>query len=171
MAAGKGRRVAMTAMLAGLAVIAASGWSLRDVLEEQYWLFRLSSSDPGEARIAAQVLARSGSVRAIPRFMERIAADPGSRSDWMGFIERCAENSGRRAGPSLTACLEGPHPDSTSYPLAKILIEIDPGSPAARKVLIDSLEDGDEQAVDACGLLEAAGVDTVPASIRALKAG
>ena len=65
----RGKRAALAAMLLGLAVLAAAGYSCRSIFLEQWYIWQLDSRDEHELSVAARKLGELRSERAIPKLL------------------------------------------------------------------------------------------------------
>jgi C4-dicarboxylate-specific signal transduction histidine kinase len=68
---GKGKRFALVAGVACLAVVVAAAVVLRRPITEEWYIHRLASEDEATVLEAARSLARLGSTRAIPALIQR----------------------------------------------------------------------------------------------------
>ena len=69
------RAVISVAIVAGIAVVVASGFTLTGPVIEQWYLWKLESEDEEERRTAVERLADMRSVRAVPRLLSMLRTE------------------------------------------------------------------------------------------------
>jgi HEAT repeat protein len=72
----RGRVVAIAAVLLGLTVLGAAGFSFRQRILEEWYFVQLRSRDSGKRYFAATHLGEMRSVRAVPRLIDTYLSDP-----------------------------------------------------------------------------------------------
>jgi hypothetical protein len=106
MRGGKGKRVAISAAVAGALVLLAAVFALRGWIREEWYLRKLGSGDGEAKRLAAEKLGELKSIRAIPvlaGLVREATVDPYPR----GFLlsagttadQHGADTQGRHRGP------------------------------------------------------------------------
>ncbi len=73
MNARRGRIIALSTGVLGIAVLATAGFALRERTCEQYWLWKLELGDESARWFAAQRLGEMRSSRAVPGLLKWVA--------------------------------------------------------------------------------------------------
>jgi hypothetical protein len=124
MMTGRGRAVAVASTLAGIAVLLAAGWCLRDVAVEEWYIHRLGSKDPIDLRRVIERLQEMRSTRAIPRILEVLPVE--EQGILNAYFQACGGSSGTRRRNNLGGVMQ-PFVSSNSAPKAPR-----PGSTSSR---------------------------------------
>jgi HEAT repeat protein len=165
----RGKKTAGIFAFLGVLVLALAAWAFRDFFIEEWWIWKLGSSDPKVVGRAGTVLASRGTARAIPGLLAPMARDSEFDSDPLfQNALRCLEKSGPRAAGPLARFLETgkPGPEMAAW-AARKLIELDPQNQAAIGELIAELSGPDP--AGAWEVLEEAGHDTIPDLIKLIR--
>jgi HEAT repeat protein len=157
MGSAKGKKIVFAGLTLALAVLGVTAYLFRDRAVEEWYLWKLDSGNPTEARWAAERLAYRGSARAIPLLLK------SPRWFGAGLHQRCFETGERRATAQLKEFLKHPPKAEELGPYfwcLETLNSIEPRSPeaivAASRVL-ERRDLGIQQCEIALDILEGGG--------------
>jgi hypothetical protein len=66
----RGRLIAISVGILGLALLTIAGFAFRERIREEYWLWRLEREEETGQRLAVKRLGELRSLRAVPRLLE-----------------------------------------------------------------------------------------------------
>jgi len=65
----KGKRIAIALTTIGVATVVAAGVAMKDLIQEEWYIYKLWSNDENQIAKAANALGDLGSVRAVPKLI------------------------------------------------------------------------------------------------------